>query len=490
MEDLKGKAVRGGFVKIWTQAAIFVIRAGSLMILARLLDPKDFGLVAMVTAVTGILVLFRDAGLSTATVQRTTITDRQISTMFWINLGIGGLLTVLSLALAPILGAFYHEPKLVWITVALAAAFLVNGAGVQHSALLNRQMRFTTLAAIDLAALFAGAAVGIGMAMLGFGYWALVGMAITPTFVGTVCLWLAAAWVPGPPRRVAEVRSLLKFGGMVTLNSLVVYIAYNTEKVLLGRFWGTEMLGIYGRAYQLINVPTRNLNSAIGGVAYAALSRLQNDPSRFKSYFLRGYSLVLSMTFPMTIAAALFANDLVLIFLGPKWKEAVVLLRLLAPTLLAFALIDPFGWLLVATGRVVRSLKIALVIAPLVLGAYLAGLRYGPRGVAFGYSAMMMFLSFPVIAWSKSGTSITWGDIWKAIRAPVLSSIVAAAFGLAAQLWITPKFAPLFRLVLNSGAMIAAYLGTLFYVVGQKVFYMDLLREVLKRPPRRGQLKD
>jgi PST family polysaccharide transporter len=482
MEDLKGKAVRGGFVKIWAQAALFVLRTGSLMILARLLDPKDFGLVAMVTVLTGVLDLFKDVGLSTATIQRATITDQQVSTMFWVNVGVGGILSLLSLIMAPVIVSFYHEPRLLWITVALSSAFLINGAGVQHGARLVRQMRFTTLAVIDISCCFAGAAVGIGMAMMGLGYWSLVGMTVIPTVIGTTCYWLAAAWIPGPPRRGGEVRAMLRFGGTVTLNSLVVYIAYNAEKVLLGRFWGTETLGIYGRAYQLVNLPTRNLNSAIGGVAISALSRLQDDPLRFKSYFLKGYSLVLTMTLPITIACALFADDLILVVLGTKWGGTAALLRLLSPTILAFALIDPFGWLLIATGRVVRSLKIALVIAPLVIGAYLVGLPRGPRGVALGYSVMMTFLITPVIAWAKHGTSITTGDIWRAVRSPLISAIVAAVFSLGVQLSITHNHIPLLRLTLESSAMISSFIVTLLYVMGQKAFYLELIRGILKRP--------
>ena len=151
---------------------------------------------------------------------------------------------------------------------------------------------------------------------------------------------------------------MMRFGGTITLNGLVVYIAYNLEKVLLGRFWGAEAVGIYGRAYQLVNIPTDNLNSAVGGVAFAALSRLQEEPQRLKSYFLKGYSLVLALTLPTTIVCALFANDLIFVLLGPKWKEAIPIFRLLAPTILAFAMINPFGWLLFAMGKVARSLKI------------------------------------------------------------------------------------------------------------------------------------
>ncbi len=136
---------------------------------------------------------------------------------------------------------------------------------------------------------------------------------------------------------------MMHFGGTLTLNGLVVYIATNFEKILLGRFWGVDAVGLYGRAYQLINIPTENLNSAAGEVAFSALSRLQHDPHRLKKYFLKGYSLVLALTLPITIACALFADDIILVLLGPKWKAAATILRLLAPTMLVFAIANPSG---------------------------------------------------------------------------------------------------------------------------------------------------
>ncbi len=144
------------------------------MILARLLDPKDFGLVGMVTAFTGILALFRDFGLSSASIQRANVTDEQISTLFWINLAVGAFLGVLAVAMAPVVAAFYHEPRLSTVTTALAASFVFNAAGVQHGAILQRQMRFTALAVINTAGLLVGSLVGIGGALAGYGYWALI----------------------------------------------------------------------------------------------------------------------------------------------------------------------------------------------------------------------------------------------------------------------------------------------------------------------------
>jgi O-antigen/teichoic acid export membrane protein len=354
MQDLKGKTIRGGLARLCAQGVSFLLRVGSLMVLARLLSPKDFGLVGMVTAFTGVLTLFRDFGLSSAAIQRTTVTEEQISTLFWINTLLGALLGVVAVAMAPALAAFYHEPQLFGVTAILAAGFLFNAAGIQHSALLQRQMRFTVLAVISVVSLIVGTAIAIGGARAGYEYWALVAMAITQPLVATIGFWVATGWIPGMPHRRAGIRSMMHFGGTLTLNSLVAYVAYNADKIMIGRFWGADVIGIYGRAYQLVAIPTDNLNSAVGEVAFSALSRLKDDPIRLKSYFLKGFSLVLGLTLPITIACALFADDVVFFLLGPQWKDAAAIVRLLAPTITIFAIINPLGWLVYSIGPVVR----------------------------------------------------------------------------------------------------------------------------------------
>ena len=482
MKDLKERVIRGGFAKVCAQAANFTLRIGSLMVLARLLDPKDFGLVGMVTAFTGVLNLFRDFGLSAATVQRVDVTDDQISTLFWINILVGVILALSLTALAPVVVGFYHEPHLLWVTIVLSTAFLFNAAGVQHSALLQRQMRFTALATIEIISLITSTSIGISMAVAGFGYWALVATAVSVPLVGTLCLWQTTGWIPGKPRLQSGLHSLMRFGGTLTLISVVMYIAYNLEKVLLGRFWGANAVGIYGRAFQLINMPTENLNSSVGEVAFSALSRVQNDPGRFRNYFLKGYSLVLALTIPMTIAVCLFAHDLIFVLLGPKWKDAAEILRLLAPTILIFALINPIGWLIFSLGMVGRSLKATLVFAPLVICGYVMGLPYGPKGVAFGYSAVMALWAVPLIMWGIHGTVVSFRDIVLAASRPLVSGIVASALAFGVQFLCGPSLSPLPRLILGAIVLLGAYAGMLLYVMGQKAFYLNLVRGLAGRP--------
>ena len=476
MQDLKEKTIRGGAARLASQVATLALRTASVVVLARLLDPKDFGLVGMVTAFTGVLAWFRDFGLSAAAVQRLDITKDQHSTLFWINVLFGALLALVTLAAAPAIAAFYHEPQLVWVAAVLGTAFLFNAVGIQHSALLQRQMRFTALAVINAVSLMAGTAIAIGGASIGYGYWALVASSVMTPLVASIGFWLMTDWVPGMPRRRAGVGSMLHFGGTLTLNGIVAYVGFNADKVMIGRFLGVDAIGIYGRGFALASMPTDNFTSAVGEVAFSALSRLQDDPARLRSYFLKGFSFVLGLTLPMTIACALFADDIVLVLLGPKWQAATEIVRLLAPTIAVMAVINPMGWLISSLGLVRRSLKIALVFAPLMVLGCVLGLRFGAAGVAFAYSTVMMLWVVPHVAWCVHGTAISLRDVAATVIRPLASGVVAGAVGYAVRLMGGEFLSPLPRLVLESGVLAVTFFAVLVFVAGQKALYLDLLR--------------
>lgn len=482
MQDLKVKAVRGGLARLCAQGTSLVLRVAVLMILARLLTPKDFGFVGMVTAFSGVLALFRDFGLSAASIQHPTVLASQLSTLFWINILVGALLALLLMAVAPAIAAFYHQPQLVGLTLVLALGFLFNAAGVQHSALLQRQMRFTTLSVISVLSLIASAAIAVGGAEAGYGYWALAAMSVSAPLVATIGFWLTARWIPDKPSRGAAIRSMMHFGGALTLNGLIAYLAYNSDKVLIGRFWGASAIGIYGRGYQLINIPVDGLNSSIGEVAFAALSRVQGDPIRLRNYFLKGFSFVLGLTLPLTIVCALFANDLVSVVLGPKWASAAAIVRLFSPTIAILAIINPLGWLIYSLGLVRRGVKIAAVFAPIMITGYLIGLPHGPTGVALAYSAVMTLWVLPHIAWCVSGTPISTRDILLAVSRPLGSAVLAGGLAIAFQQLYGRTLSPLPRLALDSAVVFIAFFGILLFVAGQKALYLDLFRGLKGTP--------
>ena len=217
------------------------------MVLARLLVPSDFGLVAMVTAITGFVAIFRDCGLPAATIQRAEITRAQISTLFWINCGLGLVLMLVVLALSPVIAWFYHEPRLLWITGALSIAFAITGVAVQHQALLRRQMRFKTLAMIDVLSMAFGVSIGMAMAWVGFGYWSLVGVTFGSTLLNSALVWLKCDWRPDTFRRRVGARSMLAFGGHLMGFDVLNYFTRNFDNVLIGRALGSIALGVYSK---------------------------------------------------------------------------------------------------------------------------------------------------------------------------------------------------------------------------------------------------
>lgn len=255
---VKRLALRGGLAKLFGQGGNFVLRLSFMAIVARLLKPEDFGLVAMVTVITAILDLFASAGLSAATVQKSTINKEQISTLFWINICFGLMLSLMCVVIAPAIVAFYREPRLFWVTIALGAGFIFNSAGVQHLALLQRRLDYAKLAGIEVFCQLISLSIGVGVAIAGYGYWALVAAAVSLPAAMTFSVWIATRWVPGWPRRNVGVRSLLHFGGTLTINGVVSYVTYNFDKFILGRVWGAGPLGYYGVASQLVNIPTSN----------------------------------------------------------------------------------------------------------------------------------------------------------------------------------------------------------------------------------------
>lgn len=482
---LRRRTAQGAVASIAAQACNLVLRTGSMVILARMLTPADFGLVGMVTAMTGFMALFKEAGLSNATVQSATINDHQLSTLFWINVALGSGLSLICLAGAPAVAAFYGEPRLTAITMVVGTSFLFTGLAAQHRAILLRDLRIRMLALIDIISLVATIVLALGLAAAGFGYWALVANVVVIPVGSAIGVWIAASWIPGRPRRSPGTRRMIAYGGTVTLNSLIVYLAYNIDKVLLGRYFGAEALGIYGRAYQLMNLPTDSLHSTVGTVAFPALSRLQDDPVRLRRYFLSIYRFFLAVALPVTVVCGLFAEDVVLVLLGPKWHATAPIFRLLAPTILVFAMINPLGWLVFATAKMKRSLKIATTIMVMSVTGYAIGLRNGPSGVALGFSAAMVLLMVPVVIWARRGTLITSADAFKSVLRPLGSVLLGAGAAMALWPWLSTVQPPLLRLTLTSSVIFGVHAVVLLFAFGERHVYSMLLTEAGIFPARK-----
>lgn len=440
--DLKGRSVRGGVLTLTSQGVQFLLQSVSTVVLARLLAPADFGMVAMVTAITNLGQAFADLGLSEATIQQPEITQKQVSTLFWINVAIGLALTLITAALAPVLAWFYKEPRLNGITLVVSLTFIIGGLRVQHDALLRRQMRFQLLAVRDISSYAVGVTLAIVMAWRGAGYWAIVALPLILNSTSMVLSWVMASWVPGPPRRDAKVKSLIAFGGNVAASYLVGNIYRSADSVLVGWYWGAGPLGLYSRAYNLLMLPIRQLGGPARSVAVPAFSRVQADSERLARYYLRTANLIMWITAPLFGFLFVAAVPVIVVVLGRRWVEAAPVFQILAIFALGQLLLESTVWLFVSRGQSRRLLLLSLAICPVIIGGYAVGLHFGIKGVAL--SGSLTFLAiFPwVLKYSFYGTSITLKRVGRAVQYPVAVSLAGVCLAEVAMRLILPNNAP------------------------------------------------
>lgn len=494
MADLKGRSVRGGAVTLTAQGIKFCLQMGSTMVLARLLTPADFGLIAMVTAVTGFVAMFKDAGLSMATVQRAEITHEQVSTLFWINVALSVLVMLVIAALAPAIAMFYSEPRLTGITLALAATFIFGGLTVQHQALLRRQMRFRALATVEVLSMAAGVATAVAMAFGGFGHWSLVGLVAGQTVANSVLVWVACGWRPGPPRRGSGVRPMLGFGGNLTGFNIVNYFRRNADNLLLGAFAGASALGLYSKAYSLLMLPLRQLNAPLTAVAVPLLSRLVSTPEQYRRAYRRALGSLALVAVPIPLLLLITSDLTIDVLLGSSWAAATPIFRALAVAAVIDALNVATGWAYVSWGHTRRQLYWGLLQSIVVVSAFIIGLSWGALGVAWAYTASLVLLRFPALLVCYHGTPLTIRDFLKAV-APAFGGSVVAALGTTAALPVLATGSPsVIRLLLGSSLFCALYLTVLMLMRSGRqtllAFITPLVGQQLRQSARSRAIAD
>lgn len=425
--ELKDRSVRSGAITLIDQGLATLIHMVSVIVLARLLTPEDYGTVTMVTAITGFLELFRELGLSSATVRTREITHEQVSNLFWINAGLGAAITLIIAAVGPILAWFYHKPEVTLVTAGLALTSILNSLGTQHGALINRDMRFATMAVIRISALLAGFAAALLVAFAGGTYWALVASYVITAAWHSAGNWLASGFVPGRYKKGVGLRPLIRFGANVAGADVVYYIHRNMDNVLIGRVWGAAQLGLYNKAYSLLMLPISNLRSPLNRVAFPALSRLQADPTAFRAFFIKYCSLLSFVTMP--VVAFLFASSehVIRLFLGPRWLGAAELFTILALVSFIQAPSGIRSIVQTALGRGDRLFRLSLITGGVAVASFFIGLSWGARGVAIAYAVSTYLVLHPSLAYAFHGTPVRTSDFYRSIMRPTVSSVIMAA---------------------------------------------------------------
>lgn len=450
VSDLKSLVLRGGLMKILSQAAKFFLRVAGLAIMARLVAPGDYGVFAMVATLTGLLALLKDAGLTKATVQSRTITHEDISTLFWVNVAIGTALAAATAALAPVLAWFYGDPRIIAPVAAMGFSFFFSSFSIQHTALLQRQMRFKTLETIGVASQFAGGAAMIGSAYFGAGYWSLVLNVLVLRAANTVMTLAVAGWRPGAPSRAAGSAAMLRFGRDLSGYNFVSYLQRNLDNILIGRYCSALDLGLYAKAYGLLRMPIMQIQEPISAVVVPALSRLQDDPKRYRGYFLKATKAVVFVGMPLVAFTAIASREILLLLLGERWLGAVPIFQALIPAAFVGTMDMITGWSFLSRGRADLLLRLGTISFLVVAAAFVCGLPYGTIGVAAAYSAAYCLLSLPSMAYALKRSPVALGDVLSAVWRPAAVSISAALFALWFQSAFLGPQAPIVILAIKA----------------------------------------
>lgn len=434
MQRLRTTAVRGLLWLGGEQIGRRVIDHVFTIILARLLLPKDFGILALAAVFTALLRNFADLGLGASIVQRREVDEEYLSTAFWANLAAGGILTAIAAAVAGPLARMLREPAVGPVLVFLSFRFIITAGSATQYAMISRRMNYRALALRDVTASIVGGLIGVGMAYRGLGVWSLVGQLLATTVITTVLLYRATGWRPTFHFSWAKLFDLWSFGGKLQLSRLFNNLVRQMDNLLIGRYLGSTALGFYGLAYTMYMVPLNDLG-LINAVMFSGFSRIQDDKDRLKRGFLLATRYVTMLALPMMVGLSLVAPLLVSVLFGEKWMPAAPVMRLLALAGFLQLMISLGPTALQAVGRADLRLQLSVLSVLLYLPAFGVGLRWGIVGVATGYLAATAILTPILYRLVARVMGVEIREMWEAIAPSIFGCLVMAGV-VAPAAWV------------------------------------------------------
>jgi O-antigen/teichoic acid export membrane protein len=424
---LRRMAVRGAGATVLSGAIALAIQIVATVVLGRLLTPREFGLATMVTTFSLLLTNGPANGFVDALLQRKDVTHHLASTLFWISIGIGVVLTIGFAAAGPLLAKFFGESPLTRLTAGFAATVMLTSIPTIHSALLRRAMRFAVLAKNDIIARAVGVAASIAFAMAGWGYWSLVMGACALAVSTTIGVWILCPWVPGLPRRRCGAEATLKFASHISARFSLNYFARNTDNLLVGWRFGAHALGFYKKAYDLFALSASQLVSATSNVAVSALSRVRDDRPQYIRYVLGAVAVMSFVGMGLAGDLTLVGTDLIRLLLGPNWGPAGVIFTYFAPGIGVMIVYYIHGWVHVSIGRADRWLLWSIVEWTVTIGMFLVGLPYGPQGIAVAWCVSYWVLLVPGMWYAGKPIDLHVGPVVGTVWRYVVASAAAGA---------------------------------------------------------------
>ncbi len=453
---LRRSAVRGAGATVFAAGISFTVQLGAMVVLARLLTPADFGVVAMVATFSLLLEAFGMAGFTEAILQREDVTHGLASNLFWINVTVAIALAAVFAGAGGLLAGFYHDALVRGAAEAMAGVILINSLATVPLALLQRGMRFGRASTIGVAAQTARGVVAIALALAGWGYWAIVAGYFAHRITRAAGSLAACGWLPGLPGRAAGTRDSLAFGLKIYGRYAMGYGVNNTDNLLVGWRFSASALGFYKKAYDMFVLPANQLTAPIWSVVIATLSRVRQEMAQYRRYLLGAIAVVAFAGMGIAADFTLVGRDLVRFLLGPQWAEAGRIFQLFGPGIGVMLLYAATGWIHVSIGRADRWLRWGVVELLLTTGLFVAALPFGPRGVAAAWTTAYFLLAIPGFWYAGKPIQLGVGTV----AAAVWRYIAASAVAFGASYSVLKSF-PLFAAAPGAfGALERAVWGT------------------------------
>jgi PST family polysaccharide transporter len=449
---------RGAAFTLAARATSQVLQFSISVVLARLIAPDAFGLVAMTATFTGFVALFVDGGLSTAIVQSRELSDEQLDACFATALLLGVVLSCVVLLGAPFVARFYDRAVLVGLTRVSAGAILAAALGAVPRAILVRRLQVRSVALVELAIPAASGAIALTLAGAGAGVWALAISQPAAALAGAIAFFAIARWRPRPPSSLAGAGPLLRIGFHLVGFAVVNYWARNIDNVLVGARLGEMQLGFYVRAYALMLLPISEITGVLSTTMLPVLSRLQHDDAAARAVYLKVLGLVGFVAFPAMVGLSLVAEPFVAIVFGPMWAPVAPLLRVLALVGAIQAVVNPVGWLYQSRGRTDRLFRWGMFASAVFVAAIAAGAALGSAvRVAELYLLANVVLFVPAYAYGGCLVSLRVRTVLAVLLPPALGCAVMALAVEVVDAVATSAIPPAARLGADAVVGVAAY---------------------------------
>lgn len=435
-----------------------------ILILARLLTPREFGLIGMIAIFTGFATIFGDLGLGAAIIQKLEITFLHIVSVFWINVLVGVLLTAIFIGFAPVISKFYGEPILYSLTILIAFNFLIRSFGVVPGNILTRDLKFKELALANIISILISGIVSIFLAWKGFGVWALAWQGIIASIILTLGYIIFCKWRPEFKFNYSYLKELTGYGANLLGHSTINYWLRNLDSLLIGKFIGSTELGLYTRAYSLMLLPLNNISAVIGRVMFPVLTKLQNDLVQFKQVYLQVTRLIALITFPLMFLLFVISEPLILIIYGEKWEGVIPIFKYLCLVGLVQSIVFPVAWIFQAIGRTDIQFRLTLGLGVLFVTAMLIGINFGLMGIVYAYIIISLPSAYLNLKYAGKLINLNLNEIMKVLKYIFIAGLLMATGLYLLNLLINHRLPDWMLLMINFSA------GFIIYFLLIKVF--------------------